>query len=259
MDSRRSCSQSRSHSRGPSPPATMKSRLSSKRSRASTKDCLKGSSSRTPLPKVIPDAQRSGIRASQGERFYSALPGHANQILVLAVADLEVALEGVVHRLADAARHVGVGGGDLQAEGDVLDLHDALQGMLGLLALFLPLDELEDLVAVRLEELTLEHDVAPGEFVLGPLARRAHLQVGIGRRAAPRPASIEEARAARRTARRLGRLRSRPVRIVAMRRRLTPEVASGIAAFVLHGAALSPRSFGFCFTWPRCRSTVSVS
>src|SRR5688572_5935221 len=131
--------------------------------------------------------------------------------------------------------------------------------MLGLLALFLPLDRGDDLVLVLLEEVALEHHVARGEVVLGPLAGRANLRVGIRRCGLPAPAAVLEARVARRAARGLRWLLRRPVGIVRgmLRRVLRTVLAVRVPAFGFHGVALSPRSSECVFTSPRWRSSVS--
>ena len=145
----------------------------------------------------------------------STLPMRAQQHLLVAVVQLQIAVVGVVQRLGELVRQVDVGGGQLQAGGSVGDGHDALQRMLRLGALRAVVQHREHLVAVRTREVAFDlHDAGRHVVVDAPARRARQLRRVRAQPLLPLPAALLEHGAALRAPGRLGGFDGGLVRIM---------------------------------------------
>src|SRR3970040_1532736 len=126
----------------------------------------------------------------------SAAPGDAQQLVGLVVAVVELALVGVLQRVADAPRQMRAGRGHQDAAAVGFDGHDALQRVAALLRRLAAAHAPEDLLAVLVDELPLHRDVPGRKAVADALARRAAPRVRSRPRRAPAPAPAGPERAA---------------------------------------------------------------
>ena len=119
---------------------------------------------------------------------------------------IEFPLVGTVQGLADAAGEVDIGSGNEDAIDLLLDLHDAMQGVLGSLSPLLIASEVDDFLLVLIQEPTMEGEKPVGVLITDTLTGRAELLVRFFGGRQPCPASLVKYGTALRTNRRVGQL-----------------------------------------------------
>src|SRR5207253_6416527 len=102
----------------------------------------------------------------------SALPVHAHGVLVLSIANFQIAAVRAFQRMRNAAWRMHVGGCDHECLALLVDAHDPVYRMLATLGVGLVAHQMQQLVTVRLEELALQGH-GPGRVIIASsLARR---------------------------------------------------------------------------------------
>src|ERR1039458_1148796 len=139
----------------------------------------------------------------------SPAPGRAQQVLFLVVMELELALVRVVQRLRDIARKMRVGGRDHDAIGAVDDSHDPLQRVFRLFLRLVVPDQMQYLVAMRLQERTFQRHEPGGKLIVDAMACGTLLLVRPRGRGTPDPAAALKHCAAIGAARRFRQLAPR--------------------------------------------------
>ena len=112
---------------------------------------------------------------------------------------LQLALVGTLHRLADAARQMDIGGVDHDSVVPLLDVHDPVEGVLLALGLLLVAGELQNLILQPRQPGARQTDDPGRIFVIDPVAGLASDLHGGRGTIAPGPAPAVVDRAALRT------------------------------------------------------------
>lgn len=144
-----------------------------------------------------------------------ALPIGAKEVFALLVAAGEGAVMCVMQRLADPSREVGVGrGDDHRPIGLILDLDNSGQRMFGFDMGLIIMGEAKNLVPMRGDKLSGDHQHPARLAVAYPLTGRAHKVVTVRWDRAPCPPTVVIDRLAFATHRRLTEFALRLVRVV---------------------------------------------
>ncbi len=139
---------------------------------------------------------RRRLVAGESLEIFTGGGMHAQDAAIPDVAKADLSLVGVVQRLADAARQMKVGGGDDDAVHSLLDLHDAVQGVFGVLLLLLMVHQVEDFLLMFLDESAAQSQKAAWVFIPHSLTGRTHVLMGWCGALHPRPAPLVIDRAA---------------------------------------------------------------
>ncbi len=132
----------------------------------------------------------------------------------LEIVELERALIGMVKRLADAARKMGVGCGDHHMIGMLLDRDDALQSVLRLHMIGVFAHQLKQLIVVLAKKWTIDANEPRRQMIPDAPARRAHFVFSRCMPGPPLPSPFREYRATFRAGSMAGRFAARLIRVV---------------------------------------------
>src|SRR5271166_1041260 len=117
-------------------------------------------------------------------------PVHSHEISISLKICLDLAVEGALHRFANAARQVDVRRVDHQALRILLDADDPIERMLRLLRLLLMVRQADHLLFVLPGEITPQRHDAGRKFVVDPTTRSTELLVSGLRPRHPLPAPV---------------------------------------------------------------------
>lgn len=143
-----------------------------------------------------------------------ARPADAQNVFTIRVVVVQLALIGVVDRIADRAGQAGLAGGHLHLFSGLADLHDPFERVLPGLVILRTADQIEDLLAMHQMEVAGQRQDTGGHPVRSALARRADHVLCVRRRKTPLPAAAVEDGVAGRAGARLARFAASLVGVV---------------------------------------------
>jgi hypothetical protein len=165
------------------------------------------------------------------------MPVDPDKVAVFIEMHVELAVEGALYGIPEAARQMDVGRVNHQRLGRVLDLDDAVERVFTLLGILLIAQETDDLDPALFDEVARQRHSTRGELVGDSPASGALVAMRAARRLAPLPASLVIDGAAPRTDGRLVRLVLRLVGILDVIFLSAAETAPG--GMTRHGLTLS--------------------
>src|SRR4030067_2659924 len=133
-------------------------------------------------------------------------PAHAQQILLRVIVVFQLALVGMMQRLAEAANQMDVGSGHQSRAVFFLHRHDAFERVFLPFMTLMVVHQAHDFVAMGAEELALHRQKSSRVMVMDAMAGGAYRPVRVCRRFQPLPASLMKYRAALRADGRLQQL-----------------------------------------------------
>src|SRR3989344_9656844 len=148
-----------------------------------------------PVAAPVPRSPAS-LQADLCRLNISAFPCHVQNVGLLRVLVAELALVGVVHGIADDARHAHRGRGYQDVVALLIDGHDAPQRMFLLLPRLVVFRQMQDFVTMLFLERAAQREVTAGVFVMDSMACRTQGFVRAFRFLQPLPATFVEYRAA---------------------------------------------------------------